>query len=57
MARRRIGVVGDEVQTMWALYATCLIEKFCPQYVLNLIIIFFKTYKEIQINKERFTFS
>lgn len=57
MARRRIGVVGDEVQTMWALYATCLIEKFWPQYVLNLIIIFFKTYKEIQINKERFTFS
>ena len=57
MTRRRIGVVGGQGGENVALYATCLIEKICPQYVLNLIIIFLKTCKKTQINKERFTYA
>ena len=57
MTNTRIGVVGGQGGENVDLYATCLIEKICPQYVLNLIIIFLDTCKKTQINKERFTYS
>ena len=57
MTNTRIGVVGGQGGENVDLYATCLIEKSCPQYVLNLIIIFLETCKKTQINKERFTYS
>ena len=52
MTRMRIEVVGGQGGENVALYASCLIEKICTQYVLNLIIIFLKTCKKTQINKE-----